>query len=133
MSLSKISLALIISLFGLSLIHCSHAQDSKEDYLTAHNAARAEVGVPPLTWDDTVASYAQNYANQRIGDCNLVHSGGPYGENIAWGSGDLKGTDAVVWRNSVRLGCAKVRCNSGGTFIGCNYDPPGNYVGEKPY
>ncbi|GMY38834.1 pathogenesis-related protein 1-like [Fagus crenata] len=153
MSLSKISLALIISLFGLSLIHCSHAQDSKEDYLTAHNAARAEVGVPPLTWDDTVASYAQNYANQRIGDCNLVHSGGPYGENIAWGSGDLKGTDAVnmwvgekpnydynsnscvggeclhytqvVWRNSVRLGCAKVRCNSGGTFIGCNYDPPG--------
>ncbi|GMY38833.1 pathogenesis-related protein 1-like [Fagus crenata] len=161
MSLSKISLALIISLFGLSLIHCSHAQNSKEDYLTAHNAARAEVGVPALTWDDTVASYAQNYANQRIGDCNLVHSGGPYGENLAGSSGDLTGTDAVnlwvgekpnydynsnscvggeclhytqvVWRNSVRLGCAKVRCNSGGTFIGCNYDPPGNYVGQKPY
>ena len=161
MSLSKISLALIICLLGLSLVHRSRAQDSKEDYLTAHNAARAEVGVPPLTWNDTVASYAQNYANKRIGDCNLVHSGGPYGENIAWGSGDLKGTDAVnmwvgekpnydynsnscvggeclhytqvVWRNSVRLGCAKVRCNNGGTFIGCNYDPRGNYVGEKPY
>ncbi|KAM2731092.1 hypothetical protein EV2_034798 [Malus domestica] len=39
----------------------------------------------------------------------------------------------VVWRNSARVGCAKVRCSSGGTFIGCNYDPPGNYVGEKPY
>ena len=39
----------------------------------------------------------------------------------------------VVWRNSVRLGCAKVRCNNGGTFIGCNYDLPGNYVGQKPY
>uniref|UniRef100_A0A2N9HXZ0 SCP domain-containing protein n=1 Tax=Fagus sylvatica TaxID=28930 RepID=A0A2N9HXZ0_FAGSY len=93
--IAKISLALIICLLGLSLVHRSHAQDSKEDYLNAHNAARAEVGVPPLTWDDTVASYAQNYANQRIGDCNLVHSGGPYGENIAWSSGDMKGTDAV--------------------------------------
>ncbi|CAB4290778.1 unnamed protein product [Prunus armeniaca] len=39
----------------------------------------------------------------------------------------------VVWRNTARVGCAKVRCNSGGTFIGCNYDPPGNYVGQKPY
>jgi uncharacterized protein YkwD len=58
--------------------------DSKEDYLTAINAARAEVGVPPVTWDDTVAEYAQNYANQRIGDCNVVYSGGQYGENIAW-------------------------------------------------
>nr|POE94861.1 pathogenesis-related protein 1 [Quercus suber] len=117
--------------------------------------------VPPLKWDENVAAYAQNYANQRIGDCNLVHSGGSYGENIAWGSTDLSGTDAVdmwvseepnydhslnscvggeclhytqvVWRNSVHIGCAKVRCNNGGTFIGCNYDPPNNYIGERPY
>ncbi|GLT72516.1 hypothetical protein SLA2020_444430 [Shorea laevis] len=109
-----------------------------------------------------MAAYAQDYANKRIGDCNLVHSGGPYGENLAWSSADLSGTAAVkmwvdekadydynsnscaagkvcghytqvVWRNSVRLGCAKVRCNSGGTFIGCNYDPPGNYNGQRPY
>ncbi|KAK7844461.1 basic form of pathogenesis-related protein 1 [Quercus suber] len=147
-----------VFLMSLTLVHLTLAQDSKEDYLNAHNAARADVGVPSLTWDDTVAAYAQNYANQRIGDCNLVHSGGKYGENIAWGSADLSGTDAVkmwvdekanydynsnscvggqcghytqvVWRNSVRLGCAKVRCNNGGTFIGCNYDPPGNYVGN---
>lgn len=32
------------------------------------------------------------------GDSNLVYSGGPYGENIAWGSADLSGTDAVkMW------------------------------------
>ena len=160
MGLRKISLAFVF-LMGLTLVHLTLAQDSKEDYLNAHNAARADVGVPSLTWDDTVAAYAQNYANQRIGDCNLVHSGGKYGENIAWGSADLSGTDAVkmwvdekanydynsnscvggqcghytqvVWRNSVRLGCAKVRCNNGGTFIGCNYDPPGNYNNERPY
>uniref|UniRef100_A0A2N9GVV4 SCP domain-containing protein n=1 Tax=Fagus sylvatica TaxID=28930 RepID=A0A2N9GVV4_FAGSY len=140
MSLSKISLALIICLLGLSLVHRSHAQDSKEDYLNAHNAARAEVGVPPLTWDDTVASYAQNYANQPVtmkgtDAVNMWVGEKPnydYNSNSCVGGECLHYTQ-VVWRNSVRLGCAKVRCNNGGTFIGCNYDPRGNYVGEKPY
>ena len=40
----------------------------------------------------------------------------------------------VVWENSLRLGCGKVRCdNNRGTLIICNYDPPGNYVGQRPY
>uniref|UniRef100_A0A2N9J664 SCP domain-containing protein n=1 Tax=Fagus sylvatica TaxID=28930 RepID=A0A2N9J664_FAGSY len=86
-----------------------------------------------MTWDANLAAFAQNYANQRKGDCRLVHSGGPYGENLAGSSGDLSGTAAVVWRNSARLGCAKVRCNNGGTFIGCNYDPRGNINGQRPY
>ncbi|KAE8008192.1 hypothetical protein FH972_004729 [Carpinus fangiana] len=161
MGLSNTPIALLC-LFGLTLLRLSFAQDTQQDYLKAHNDARAAVGVGPMTWDDKVAAYARDYANKRIGDCNLVHSGGPYGENIAWGSAGLSGTAAVkmwvdekanynynsnscaagkvcghytqvVWRNSVRLGCAKVRCNSGGTFITCNYDPPGNYVGQKPY
>ena len=79
MGLCKISLLALVCLLGLTLVHLSHAQDSIQDYLSVHNAARAEVGVPPLKWDENVAAYAQNYANQRIGDCNLVHSGGPYG------------------------------------------------------
>ncbi|KAK2998900.1 hypothetical protein RJ639_023346, partial [Escallonia herrerae] len=36
----------------------------------------------------------------------------------------------VVWRNSVRLGCARVQSNSGWWFIACNYDPPGNYIAQ---
>ncbi|KAF5731874.1 pathogenesis-related protein 1-like [Tripterygium wilfordii] len=39
----------------------------------------------------------------------------------------------VVWRKSVRLGCARVGCDNGGTFVICSYDPPGNYNGELPY
>ncbi|WMV12726.1 hypothetical protein MTR67_006111 [Solanum verrucosum] len=39
----------------------------------------------------------------------------------------------VVWRNSVPLGCARVRCNNGWYFITCNYDPPGNWKGQRPY
>lgn len=40
----------------------------------------------------------------------------------------------VVWKNSTKLGCAGVICpNNGGIIYGCNYDPPGNYSGQKPY
>ncbi|XP_068322108.1 pathogenesis-related protein 1-like [Pyrus communis] len=154
MGLCNISLVLLCSVVSQS--------SDIQNYLNSHNAARAAVGVVSLTWDDNVAAYAQNYANQHVGDCNLVHSGGPYGENLAMSTGDMSGTAAVdlwvaekadysyesnscadgklcghytqvVWRNSARVGCAKVRCSSGGTFIVCNYDPPGNYVGQRPY
>lgn len=46
----------------------------------------------------------------------------------------------VVWRGSVTIGCAVERCSGGGPFGGgewfmyvCNYSPPGNWVGERPY
>lgn len=85
------------------------------------------------------------------------------GENVYWGSGDAwTPGDAVaawageekyydyttnsceegrvcghytqiVWRRSRRVGCARVVCKDGDVFMTCNYDPPGNYVGERPY
>lgn len=138
------------------------AQDSQQDYLDVHNRARRAVGVAPIRWHADVAAYARQYALRRRGDCRLIHSGGRYGENLAGSTGDLSGADAVrlwvnekndyfynsntcrsgkacghytqvVWRNSVWVGCAKVRCNSGGTFIICSYDPPGNVRGRWPY
>ncbi|KAM1986994.1 hypothetical protein ACFX15_034316 [Malus domestica] len=90
----KTSFALVC-LISITLLPSSHAQDSPQDYLNAHNAARAQVGVAPLSWDTNLANYAQRYANSRIGDCNLVHFGGPYNENIAKSTGDLSGTAAV--------------------------------------
>ena len=161
MMMLKISLAIVCVISLANMVHVSLAQNSPQDYLNAHNAARARVGVGPMRWDAKVASYAQNYVNKLKVSCKLVHSGGPYGENLAWGSNDLSGTAAVnmwvaektkydynsnscvggecrhytqvVWSNSVRLGCAKVRCNNGATIISCNYDPPGNYVNQRPY
>ncbi|KAK6253353.1 hypothetical protein QUC31_015073, partial [Theobroma cacao] len=139
----------------------THSQDSPQAFLNVHNAARAAVGVQPMTWDNSVAVYAIDYANQRSNDCKLLHSGGPYGENLAMSTGNLSATDAVemwidektdydlksntcasghtcghytqvIWATSTRLGCAKVGCGHGGTFVVCNYDPPGNFVGERP-
>ncbi|KAI4296512.1 hypothetical protein L6164_036462 [Bauhinia variegata] len=163
---SKVSVSVFCLLALAVMAHVSHGQDTQADYVNAHNAARSEVRVPSLSWDNNVAAFAQSYANKRKRDCQLIHSdgdGGKYGENLAWSSGNLSGTDAVkmwvdekanydynsntcargkvcghytqvVWRNSVKLGCAKVTCDNGaGTFITCNYAPAGNINGQKPY
>ncbi|KAI9112440.1 hypothetical protein K1719_016637 [Acacia pycnantha] len=155
---SKLPFPLI---FFFLLTVSAYAQDSPQDYANVHDAARGNVGVPPIVWDLTVAQYAQTYANKRQADCQLILSNGTYGENIQTSAGDMSGADAVktwvaektyydyntntctggecrlytqvVWRKSTRFGCAKVRCNNGGIFIICNYDPAGNVPGEKPY
>lgn len=141
-----------------TLVDYSHAQNSDQDFLDTHNTARGQVGIGPMTWDVTVAAYALNYTNLRVRDCILVHSGGRYGENLAKGTGSFSGTDAVnfwvdektnynnvtktcakdqvcghytqvVWKTSVRLGCARVLCSDGlWWFVTCSYDPPGNYI-----
>jgi len=138
-------------------------EDLVSQFLVPQNEARAQVGDPPLVWDENVTSYAQAYADERRGDCALKHSDGPFGENIFWGGGsDWQPKDAVaawigedrffnyqthscngyeecghytqiVWKHSRSLGCARVVCDDGDTFMTCNYDPPGNYIGQNPY
>lgn len=38
----------------------------------------------------------------------------------------------VIWNRTQYVGCGK-STNSGLTFVVCNYYPPGNYGGQKPY
>ena len=38
----------------------------------------------------------------------------------------------VVWYRTTRVGCAAVNAPSG-IFVVCNYDPPGNLIGDYPY
>jgi len=42
----------------------------------------------------------------------------------------------LVWRNTSLVGCGVADCDEGFTHQEiwvCNYDPPGNYIGQKPY
>ncbi len=129
-----------------------------------HNKVRAAVGVGPLKWSPTLATYAQKWADQLAGGtCKMEHrSDSQYGENIytgttghfnavdaarAWesekkfyGGGVLKQSGwkpaghytQMVWRDTRMLGCGEATCNKM-LIVVCNYDPPGNYVGRKPY
>jgi hypothetical protein len=38
----------------------------------------------------------------------------------------------IVWKNTKYIGCAKTECG-GKIIVVCNYDPPGNVLGQKPY
>lgn len=119
--------------------------------------------IPNIVWDEKVAAFAQNYANKRKDCKQIPSgSGGRYGENIAVSTGYVSGAEAVklwvdeepyfnhyanscidghechhytqvVWEKSLRVGCGKVKCDNGGTFVTCNYDPPGNIAGQLPY
>ncbi|GHH82309.1 pathogenesis-related family 1 protein [Streptomyces capitiformicae] len=132
-------------------------------FMTIVNKARADVGVLPLVWDDTLTAHARHWARLRVDDCGLIHSNSRYGENLAKGtSADFSMPDAarlwveekpdydraanscvkgkpclhytqVVWRTSTRVGAAKVRCGNGWTYVVANFDPPGNWVGRRPY
>ncbi|CAN7015733.1 unnamed protein product [Brassica rapa subsp. trilocularis] len=56
-----------------------------------------------------------------------------YGSNTCASGKQCGHYTQIVWKNSARLGCAKVSCDNGQTFITCNYDPQGNFVGQWPY
>jgi hypothetical protein len=117
--------------------------------------------LPMLSWSADIAAEAQAWADSLAAqNCSLSHSSSPYGENLYGGSGgpqevvDLWMAEAscygggafpdscsctcghfsqVVWRNTTRLGCGVGSCPGGGRVWVCNYDPPGNYVGQMPY
>ena len=38
----------------------------------------------------------------------------------------------MVWKDTRQIGCAKAECR-GNVIVVCNYDPPGNVLGQKPY
>lgn len=112
----------------------SSGNSDEAQYLAAHNSFRAQHGAAALTWSDELASKAQQWAN----GCKFQHSGGslgPYGENLAAGTGSSYGISAaikswteeskdynpsnptfshftqVVWKGTKQLGCAVQSCD----------------------
>ncbi|KKK23748.1 hypothetical protein AOCH_000664, partial [Aspergillus ochraceoroseus] len=104
----------------------------KDAMLSVSNTYRAAHNASNLVWNDTLSSYAQDWAQA----CKWKHSHGPYGENLAygyanasaaveaWGDECLKYnfeeptgfTEAtghftqLVWRATKEVGCAAVDC-----------------------
>jgi recyclin-1 len=135
----------------------TNANNLQADILNSTNFYRYEHNATALSWNASLASYAQSWASR----CQWQHSGGPYGENLASGYPDV--TDAVdgwgneraqynfqqptgfseatghftqlVWKSTTSTGCAAVNCTGkggmDGFFLVCEYYPPGNVVGEN--
>ncbi|KHC68867.1 hypothetical protein MGE_00694 [Candida albicans P75010] len=121
--------------------------------LEAHNIKRASHGVNPLTWSNELYNYANKVASSYDCSGNLRHTSGPYGENLAlgyssganavsaWysegfnfgGAGKLNHFTQVVWKSTTQLGCAYKDCRAKGwgLYIICNYQKPGNIIGQE--
>ncbi|HTR88106.1 MAG TPA: CAP family protein [Reyranella sp.] len=131
----------------------------EEEIVERHNALRARHGASPLRWSPDIAAYAEAWAEENARTNRMHHrSEHRYGENIFWVSGGpLRATTVVdawygeisqynynnpgfsmstghftqvVWRGSNYIGCGRARTQSGGTYVVCNYDPPGNFEGR---
>lgn len=127
--------------------------------LDAHNAVRARTGVPPLQWSEQLANYAQQWADFLGTQPSIFHRpNNGYGENIFWSSVPVSGQHAVeswasegryydrstntcsavcghytqlIWGNTRVVGCGVSRMR--GEIVVCNYYPPGNYRGIRPF
>jgi pathogenesis-related protein 1 len=119
-----------------------------------HNQVRSgvdtETPLPPLEWSCEIAAVAQAYADE-LADrgCPLEHPTAADAVD-AWAAEErcytygafpntCTGTCSscghytqIVWRESAGLGCGHASCGDEQVWV-CNYDPPGNYLGERPY
>jgi pathogenesis-related protein 1 len=152
-------IALIISF--LLAVTCAAQTPIATDMLAAHNAVRARIGIPPLTWSDKLAQHADTWAYVLLTRKQFAHSPKPsYGENLfeiggaaaspaqvvrEWAAesrdydykfnkcrGVCGHYTQVVWAATKEVGCAVAR-NSRLEIWVCNYDPPGNWIGKRPY
>ena len=86
-----------------AVLQLSYAQgDLQNTILNTHNQERAAVGVAPLTWSDSIAASAQNWADNLLSTGSLVHSTGTgFGENLASGGGPDYATVDVLQQSWV--------------------------------
>jgi pathogenesis-related protein 1 len=138
-------------------------QTGVQQMVDAHNSWRKESGVTPLAWSPKLATFAQEWADKLLATDEFKHrTDHDYGENLAaaqgqsmspttvvkyWGEevqnydynknsckpGEMCGHyTQVVWKSTKEVGCAMAKSGIKEVWV-CNYNPPGNYVGEKPY
>ncbi len=80
----KKSYSALLSILLSSAAYCAEVVPS--EIVAAHNAVRAQVGVPPIAYSTQVAASAQAWADhlKSTNHCRLTHSSGSNGENLYW-------------------------------------------------
>ena len=129
--------------------------------LQAHNSIRRSLGLPALAWSDGLAARAHEWAQTLLAKNQFFHRPrSPYGENLfemagahsspaevvsEWASesraydyktnrcgGTCGHYTQIVWRDTKEVGCAVARGVRREVWV-CEYNPPGNWTGKRPY
>jgi pathogenesis-related protein 1 len=139
----------------------AQSQSVSNEVLQAHNSIRRSLGVPLLTWSDALAARAQEWAESLLAKNQFRHQPkSPSGENLfevtgahaspaqvvgEWAlesrnydyrSNHCNGTcghyTQIVWRDTKVVGCGMARNGKREVWV-CEYDPPGNRSGQRPF
>jgi len=133
-----------------------------EQLLDAHNRWRDRYGVAALSWSADLAAHAQQWADELEATGMQMRHRSPndFGENLYWCSGKAASADDVVdawgnedqlydyaannwwpdaghfsqlvWHSTTEVGGAVVRSGGQELWV-CNYDPRGNWTGQRPF
>ena len=133
----------------------------EEEMLAAHNVVRQQVSVPRLGWSRKLAAVAQKWADHLLATGRFEHqANNPHGENLfeargqeatpldvvaAWAAeayeydyrtntcrGRCGHYTQLVWRTTREVGCASASRGLRQVVV-CEYSPPGNWVGQRPW
>jgi pathogenesis-related protein 1 len=133
----------------------------EREMVAAHNAVRSRVGVPPLQWSERLAASSQEWADTLLARHRFEHRpNARYGQNLfeitgggsssqqvvnAWASesrnydynsNQCRGVcghyTQIIWAGTQEVGCAVARSEGREVWV-CEYDPPGNWIGKRPY
>ena len=161
--LSYLSLAVMVpaSAQWLSVDHRPSTTELSQEMLFAHNQIRTRVNVPPLSWSPSLTARAQDWARHLLRQSLFYHRpNSDFGENLfeisgahaspgevvrdwaaeardySYRSNACRGVcghyTQIVWRGTKEVGCALAGAGNREVWV-CNYDPPGNWIGQRPY
>ena len=152
----RLSFLLVTLLAGFAQL-----QSGSNSMLAAHNSVRHQLGLPPLAWSDRLAARAQEWAENLLDKNQFRHQPkSPYGENLfeiigahaspaqvvdEWASesrnydyrsnrcnGTCGHYTQIVWRDTREVGCGVARGGNREVWV-CEYNPPGNWAGQRPF
>ncbi|SFV65826.1 SCP-like family protein [hydrothermal vent metagenome] len=131
--------------------------------ITRNNEIRREVFTgAEIKWNIAIEASAQVHADYLAQNNLFTHSGTSYGENLYASGAEASFVDAVnawyrekaeyntntktcntgktcghytqlIWKDTLEVGCAKSSSASWKTIVVCQYNPPGNYIGQTAF
>ena len=102
---------------------------------SAHSQ-RADIG-ENLAYYSPIRSSDGSTRQQSIGASRVTNDWGREKRNYDAASNSCRGIcghyTQVVWRDTEQVGCGRAVCSDQSQVWVCQYSPPGNYIGRKPY
>lgn len=92
-----------------------------------------------IFWASAVQVTGERCAVQVVSPAGVVEAWASESHNYDYGKNSCREGSVcghytqIVWSATRYLGCGMAVCADKGQIWVCNYDPPGNYRGQKPY